>query len=172
MTTDRVPSLARRCRHHKVAPTSSFLSTPRGRRPFRGLPLRNPAGPPNTSAESTLRPSPAFFLLPLQTASPHFENCRRAILEPLKLSGPRARMPNDPERRRVTTDRVPSRARRCCHHSFAPTSSFLATARARSPFRGLPPRNLAVPTNTNTKKCAAPVARLPPSSTAHGLASL
>jgi hypothetical protein len=36
---------------------------------------------------------------------------------------------NDPERRRVTTDRAPSRARRCRHPSFALTFSFLATAR-------------------------------------------
>ena len=34
-----------------------------------------------------------------------------------------------PERRRVTTDRAPSRARRCRHPSFAPTFSFLATLR-------------------------------------------
>ena len=62
MTTDRAPSRARRCRHPSFAPTVSFLATARGRRPFRGLPPSDPAGPPNTNAGNALRPSPAFLL--------------------------------------------------------------------------------------------------------------
>jgi len=49
---------------------------------------RDPAGPPNTSASNALRPSPAFFFLSLNAASPHFVSFRRAILEPLNLSEP------------------------------------------------------------------------------------
>ena len=88
VTTDRAPCRARRCRHPTFAPTVFFLATARGRRPFRGLPPSDITGPPNTSAGNALRPSPAFLLLPPHAASPHFESCRRAILEPLKLSGP------------------------------------------------------------------------------------
>jgi len=48
----------------------------------------------------------------------------------------------DPELRRVTTDRVSSRARRCRHTSFAPTVPFFATARGLASLRKLPPSDL------------------------------
>jgi hypothetical protein len=152
VTTNHAPSRARRCRHPSFAPTHPFLATARGRRPFRGLPPSDPAGPPNTTAGNALRLSPTFLLLSPHAASPRFESCRRAILEPKKLSGPSARLPHDPERRRVTTNRAPSRARRCRHPSFAPTHPFLATACVRRSLRGLPPSDPAGPPNTTAGK--------------------
>jgi hypothetical protein len=68
--------------------TFSFLAIARGRHPFRGLPPGDPAGLPNTNAGNTLRPSPAFLLLPPHATSPQFESYRRDILEPLEFSGP------------------------------------------------------------------------------------
>jgi len=81
----RTPTLVMRCARRLP---SSFLATARRRRPFRGLPPSNPAGPPNTNAGNALRPPPAFLPLPPHAASPQFESFRRAILEPRKLSGP------------------------------------------------------------------------------------
>jgi hypothetical protein len=86
VTTDRASSRAGCWRNPSFAPTFFFLATARGRRPYRGLPPRDPAGPPNTNAGNALRPSPAFFLLSLHAASPHFVSFRRAILKPLNLS--------------------------------------------------------------------------------------
>ena len=87
----------------------------------RPAPLSDPAGPPNTNAGKALRPSAAFLLLPPFSASLQFENCCRAILEPLKLNEPRARLQSDSECGLMTTDRALSRARRCRNPSFALT---------------------------------------------------
>jgi hypothetical protein len=88
VTTDRAPSRARRCIHPSFAATFSFLACNCGQRPFRELPLSDLASLPNTNARNALRPSTAFLLFPTHAASPRFESFRRAILEPLKLSGP------------------------------------------------------------------------------------
>jgi len=85
---DRASSRAGCWRSQNFAPTFPFLATARGRRPYRGLPPSDPAGPTNTNAGNALRPSPVFFLLSLHAASPHFVSFRRAILKPLKLSEP------------------------------------------------------------------------------------
>jgi hypothetical protein len=155
---------ARRCRHPSFAPTFSFLATARGRRRFRGLLPIDPAGPPNTSAGNALRPSPAFLLLPPHEASPQFESCRRAILEPLKLSGPLARLPHDPERRRVITDSAPSRARRC--RVAIPVSRLLSPSSpphaADAPFEGC---RRAIPQVRRTQALVMRCARRPPSLT-------
>jgi hypothetical protein len=65
-------------------------------RVFRELPPSDPPGPPNTSAFSALRSSPAFLLLPQRAALPQFESCRRAIFEPCAAPAARLSPSSDP----------------------------------------------------------------------------